>query len=125
MKKYWLTDEEFEKELPELKERARRKEKWKAYPEDGSVEVSNCGRVRQNGQILPMTEKKGKDVCLEVSVAGKRQHNLIVYRLVAETWCVDPDKPAECNEVHHIDNNGYNNTPENLMWVTRAQHWKI
>lgn len=62
MKKYWLTDEEFEKELPELKERARRKEKWKAYPEDGSVEVSNCGRVRQNGQILPMTEKKEKMV---------------------------------------------------------------
>ena len=56
MKKYWLTDEEFENVLPKLQEQAEKKEEWKAYPTDISVEVSNFGRIRQNGQILPMTE---------------------------------------------------------------------
>ncbi|GBU28644.1 hypothetical protein R84B8_02204 [Treponema sp. R8-4-B8] len=44
---------------------------------------------------------------------------LYVYRLVAETWIT---KPKGCTEVHHIINNGYNNTAYNLMWVTHSQH---
>jgi hypothetical protein len=44
---------------------------------------------------------------------------IYVYRLVAETWI---PKPEGYNEVHHIINNGYNNTIFNLMWVTRSQH---
>ena len=44
---------------------------------------------------------------------------IYVYRLVAETWIT---KPKGYTEVHHIINNGYDNTIYNLMWVTRSQH---
>jgi hypothetical protein len=46
---------------------------------------------------------------------------IYVYRLVAETWCFNP-LPEEYTEVHHIINNGYNNTIFNLLWVTHSQH---
>jgi hypothetical protein len=46
---------------------------------------------------------------------------IYVYRLVAETWCFNP-MPDEYTEVHHIINNGYNNTIFNLLWVTHSQH---
>ena len=120
MKKYWLTDEEFKNALPKLKKQAELKEEWKTYPADITVEVSNCGRIRQNGQILPLTEVE--DGYLYVSTQKFKEK---VYRLVAETWCIDPDKPSAYNIVHHIDNNGYNNTPENLIWVNKEQHSRI
>ena len=120
MKKYWLTDEEFENVLPKLKEQAGKKEEWKIYPTDISVEVSNCGRIRQNGQILPMTEVE--DGYLYVSTKNFKAK---VYRLVAENWCINADKPSAYDTVHHIDNNGYNNTPENLIWVNKEQHSQI
>jgi glycerophosphoryl diester phosphodiesterase len=44
---------------------------------------------------------------------------IYVYRLVAETW---KEKPEGYTEVHHIINNGYDNTIFNLMWVTHDQH---
>ena len=31
----------------------------------------------------------------------------------------------ERNIVHHIDNDGYNNKVENLVWVTAKEHAKI
>jgi hypothetical protein len=46
---------------------------------------------------------------------------IYAYRLVAETWIENPD-PKKYNQVHHIINNGYNNTIFNLMWVTYEQH---
>jgi hypothetical protein len=47
---------------------------------------------------------------------------IYVYRLVAETW---KTKPKGYTEVHHIINNGYDNTVFNLMWVTNDQHKMI
>jgi hypothetical protein len=46
---------------------------------------------------------------------------IYTYRLVAETWIQNPDTKIY-NQVHHIINNGYNNTIFNLMWVTYEQH---
>ena len=47
-----------------------------------------------------------------------------VYRLVAETWLERPTNKDK-NIVHHIDNNGYNNSAENLIWVDKIEHGKI
>lgn len=49
---------------------------------------------------------------------------ICVYRLVAETWVINED-PENKKEVHYIINNGYNNTPYNLMWVNKNQHGLI
>lgn len=46
---------------------------------------------------------------------------IYVYRLVAETWLENPNY-KNYKTVHHISNNGYNNTIYNLIWVTDDQH---
>ena len=56
-------------------------------------------------------EKKGKYITIPI----------YVYRLVAETYLDNPN-PRKYSQVHHILNNGYNNSVFNLMWVTDEQH---
>ena len=56
-------------------------------------------------------EKKG--ACISIPI--------YVYRLVAETYLDNPN-PRKYSQVHHILNNGYNNSVFNLMWVTDEQH---
>jgi hypothetical protein len=46
---------------------------------------------------------------------------IYVYRLVAETWLENPNYEIY-KTVHHITNNGYDNTIYNLMWVSDKQH---
>ena len=45
-----------------------------------------------------------------------------VYRLVAETWL---EEVKDKNIVHHINNNGYDNRVENLIWVNKEEHGLI
>jgi hypothetical protein len=47
-----------------------------------------------------------------------------VYRFVAETWCQCPDD-AQGREVHHISHNGYDNRPDNLIWINKGLHRQI
>ena len=49
---------------------------------------------------------------------------IYVYRIVAETWLDNP-KYDYYNSVHHISNNGYDNTIYNLIWVGKDQHNEI
>jgi len=45
-----------------------------------------------------------------------------VYRLVAEVWL---EHSKERNIVHHINNDGYDNSVNNLIWVTAEEHNEI
>ncbi len=47
-----------------------------------------------------------------------------IYRFVAETW-LKKTTTNERWEVHHVDNNEYNNEVNNLIWVTSEQHREI
>jgi hypothetical protein len=78
-------------------------------------EVSNFGRIRLNDKIL----EQNNDEPGYLKVHGK-----CVYRYVAETWCNPPANTKDW-EVHHITNNGYDNRPANLIWVTEEMHQKI
>jgi hypothetical protein len=49
---------------------------------------------------------------------------IYVYRLVAETWLENPDYNTYWI-VHHISNNGCDNSIYNLMWVGGEQHKEI
>jgi len=102
-------------------------EVFKKHPEL-PVEASNLGRIRHNGRILlqqpdeskPETDPYGY---LRVEIPDVSKYQL-VYRLVAETWCENPDKNLY-NTVHHISNNGMDNRASNLLWVTKEQHGAI
>ena len=90
--------------------------------EDYKVECSNYGRVKFNSEILKQYVSKEPDY-LSVYIPGGEEIN--VWRLIAKAWCeVPPDKNEEYI-VHHLTNNGFDNRPCNLLWVTRKQHSDI
>jgi hypothetical protein len=102
-------------------------ELFKKHPEV-DVLVSNYGRVlsldkSEIFEQVPDADPARYDY-LYVRVPGKRLHTELVYRLVAETWCLRPDRNLY-TVVHHISNNGYDNREQNLMWVTKSQHAMI
>lgn len=93
-------------------------EKWK-FNKTYKVEVSNFGRIKKDGFILNQFEEHDhKDGWLKVRLNGTS--DIYVYRLVGETWLKKPSENYTI--VHHINENGYENTPENLLWVTQDQH---
>jgi hypothetical protein len=92
-------------------------EVFRLYPNTARIqyEVSNYGRIRLNGEILEQKEEKKGYLKVKSDY---------VYRWVAETWC-NPPANTKGWQVHHITNNGYDNRPANLIWVTEEMHQKI
>ena len=68
--------------------------------------ITRCNRVPTN--------KKNSGCKIWLQIDG-----LDVHVMVAEKFL---DKPEGAWGVHHIDNNSYNNSVTNLVWVTRGQH---
>jgi hypothetical protein len=94
--------------------------KYPLSPSPATFECSNLGRIRINGDICkPVEEKPG---WLYVYFDKQRYP---VYRIVAETWCVCPSGDSSDWQVHHITNDGYDNTPGNLIWIKGDAHKKI
>lgn len=46
-----------------------------------------------------------------------------VYRMVADAWLINKNEKRTI--VHHITNDGYDNRPENLIWVSGDEHNQI
>ena len=99
-------------------------EDWKSIIGNENFEISNFGRIRKKGgEVQPLHESyyNGHDysdgylefggfkIHIEVAKAFKRVPELekINYKGY---------------EVHHINNNGHENTPDNLIWLTKEQH---
>lgn len=106
-------------------------EEFRKYPADENVEVSNLGRVRIGNKILNQVDDirnhpNGGWLCLECP-EYKSLHNKYVYHLVADTWLgANPGNIKDgWYHRHHINNNGYDNRPENLIWLTKEEHGKI
>ena len=97
--------------------------------------VSNHGRIKYNGIIIPSTlVKDGLNKGVD---GGKYDHYMEIvfpnlpikryifktYRLVAEAWCNNPD-PKKYSVVHHIGKDTDDNK-NNLVFVTNNQHLSI
>ncbi len=111
-----------------------------AYKKIKKIEISNLGRVRITNaddstkiaeQIDNEWDYDKNDY--KIGYLRLKEHPGLgyVYRLVAETWLKkDPAQEKEIFdgtnannwEVHHITNNGYDNKPENLIWLKRKLH---
>jgi len=86
------------------------------------LEGSNFGRVRLGDKILKQYQEEGKPkdwLCVDCSEGKKGIH---VWRIIAGAWCMKRDG---ANTVHHINNNGFDNRPSNLIWVTKDEHDSI
>jgi hypothetical protein len=80
--------------------------------------------INKRRLVFAIEYKTNRKIFFSISEITKNGDKIIpipiyVYRLVAEAWIPKPDGYTE---VHHIINNGYNNTIFNLMWVTNEQH---
>ena len=86
------------------------------------IEISNFGRVKIDDRV----QRQYQEDYGYLKVRINEKHSYLVYRFVAETWC---NCPAEDTlgkwQVHHIDNNGFDNRPYNLIWVTNEEHKTI
>jgi hypothetical protein len=83
-----------------------------------SIEVSNYGRIRINNIIEKQIEEG--EGCFYIKIKNRYYP---VWRFVAEVWCEFPsDDTYKRWEVHHISNDGNDNTPENLIWIKDTDH---
>ena len=64
---------------------------------------------------------KRLEVMLKVNYKEGINKGVKIHEAVAELFL---EKPKNAWGVHHIDNNSYNNSVTNLVWVTKEQHDK-
>jgi hypothetical protein len=113
-------------------------ESFLTYPqnkyEDLTIEVSDLGRIRINGEIAEQVEKEGKVGYLQLKYSNKNENikkaweaiekeDDTVYKMVAKVWL--GHRNDDGFDVHHITNNGYDNRIENLILVKVDDHHKI
>ncbi len=89
---------------------------WKQFPLDSNYQVSNLGRVKYKGKIQKQKDEKIQYVTLEDENLRKDY----VYNFVAYTFL--GKKEGDGFHVHHITNDGYYNTTENLVLLTKDEH---
>lgn len=85
---------------------------------------------KQKGELNAILKKRnivpenrinsGCEICLNV-LADTNNYTWDIHRLVALNFL---EKKENAWGVHHIDNNSYNNSVTNLVWVTRDEHNK-
>ena len=89
---------------------------WKTFPVDNDYAVSNSGRIKYKGKI-----QKQKDEKIQyVTLADKNLRQDYVYNFVAYTFLGKIE--GDGMHVHHITNDGYYNTTENLILLTQDEH---
>ena len=97
---------------------------WERYMTDYQYLVTNQGRIinLNTGNILTgVPGGENEHLQLNIYVCGK-QLTIDVHRLVALMWCHNgKHKPI----VHHIDKVKENNSCQNLIWVTGAEHREL
>lgn len=110
-------------------------EEWKLIDGFKNYEVSNLGNVRslsqkrklKDGSIKVISGKlltkqtgwNNKYLCVGLYDDNKKYHRLPIHRLVAKTFIPNPNN---YQVVNHIDENKFNNSVENLEWVTLEQN---
>ena len=114
-------------------------EKWKKCQNYPNCFASNLGRIRKDKKILEQYEEHYKNytpkqilalllanatnvgwLCVD---AGLRGGAVYVYSMVADAW-LDYDKKAKL-QIHHISNDGYDNSPTNLIALDADIHKQI
>lgn len=105
-------------EHPNCKNR-NRKSKYRVS-NFGNIEIREDNRTKYEPAEIINNDKIGNGW-----LVLKKHPSVYVYRLVAETWlekdCSQKEDLGRW-EVHHISNDGYDNRPENLIWLRNKLH---
>ena len=111
------------------------KEIWKVVPKwfytlkgttDYKYEVSNLGRIRfndKNNEKKYLLQKAEKYGYLKISDAnpGEFNHSINIYEFISSAFLGE----SIGKHIHHINNNGYDCRPDNLILLTPTQHSKV
>ena len=89
---------------------------WKEFPLDNDYTVSNLGRIKYKGVIQKQKDEKTQYVTL----ADENLRHDYVYNFVAYTFLGKQE--GDGFHVHHITNDGYYNTEENLVLLDKDEH---
>ena len=95
----------------------------KYLKDDGDFEFLNQDEdpsISDFGYLVIDPEKKYPELHKLISIGYPR-----VYKLVAMAFLGKDEYEGDGSVIHHIDNNGYDNRPENLIWLTREEHNQI
>ena len=92
-------------------------------PNVEGIKISSLSNKQKNllkkRNIVPENRLNfGCKICLNV-LADTNSYAWDIHRLVAINFL---EKNSDSWGVHHIDNNSYNNSVTNLVWVTRTAH---
>ena len=102
------------------------KEIWREVPDNKKYTVSNLGRIKLNG-ILVYQDDENFNGYLKMTktTEGKDSDNRSenIYIFVAKAFF--SLEKLHCKCIHHINNNGYDCRPENLILLTPPQHSKV
>ena len=104
-------------------------ETWRDLPGWEKYSASSYGRIRLNkkdgsSEILKQYDVKGRYGYLKLQSDKKGiNHTEYVYTLIAYAFL--GKRKNDGKQVHHIDNNGYNCRPDNLILVDCEQHSAI
>lgn len=90
---------------------------WRRVPSYTRYEVlaSNLGRIKCKGKIV-----KQDDDFLNGYLKGLSSPKEEVYKIIARAFYGS----TQGYSIHHIDNNGYDCRPENLILLTKTEHSK-
>lgn len=98
-------------------------EVWKPYKSDKikGLEVSSYGRVRHENKIVPQKDSDAQGKAVGYLVLDNAElPKCYVYQMVAEVFL--GKQTSDGYHVHHITNNGYDNSVGNLICLTKEQH---
>ena len=110
-----------------------------------TLEISNLGRIRYNDEILHQVEEvknlydDNKTIKGYLQIDKEKHEDLwkqipdfqykYVYQLVAKVWLEKPKLCPKCEkcpiEIHHKDNDGYNNSKDNLVYLAKCKHLEV
>lgn len=97
---------------------------WKEFPENPKYLVSNKGRIKFNGIIQKQTDETdsetGKTKWGFLVLEDKNLRQTYIYNFVAFTFL--GKEHGDGYQVHHITNDGNDNSVENLVLLTEIEH---
>lgn len=89
---------------------------WKEFPLDKRYMISNLGRVKFDGKIQKQKEDKIQYITLDdENLCKDYVYNLVAYTFLGKI-------KGDGYHVHHITNDGYYNTTDNLILLTKEEH---
>jgi len=98
---------------------------WEPYPSNNDYHISNFGRVKYKKMLVPQKDEEGKTGWLKLDGTFFEEKLLqyYTYQLTAWTFLTKPETGEY--HIHHITNNGYDNSIGNLIYLSKKQHERI